>query len=517
MKSKFLPFLLSLAVLPVLIFRDYTPSNELRYLSIVDEALRNGDIFTFTNHGVQYADKPPLYFWILMLGKWLLGSHAMWFASLFSFIPALVIMLVMDRWVERETSAANRLSAQLMLMSCGLFLGLAVVLRMDMLMCMFIVLALRTFYRMLKGQGSKNRNAFLFPFYIFMAVFSKGPVGILVPLLSTFVFLLITGRVKTFGRYWGWKTFAVLLLGCFIWFGGVCWEEGGLNYLHDLLFRQTVGRAVNAFDHSAPFYYYFISVWYSLAPWALLLIGVIVAGACRRLIRSDLERFFMVIILSTLLMLSCFSGKLAVYLAPTFPFFVYLAVLLLSHFRWNQWLALTLVLPAVVFVAGLPALIVLGRMPGTEFLGQKLFYVAGGVLTVSGCAALYFLYRKKSLNKTINTLAFGLFCAIFVGGWDVPAINSELGYSELCRKAVELSKEKGTSGYCVLNVRRPENMDVYLHEGVKEVTEEEVLDNKYQNTILMISNKKIRSNKELQKFVDGKEHYVIGRFSVMVL
>ena len=64
MKSKFLPFLLLLAVLPVLIFRDYTPSNELRYLSIVDEALRNGDIFTFTNHGIQYADKPPLYLWI---------------------------------------------------------------------------------------------------------------------------------------------------------------------------------------------------------------------------------------------------------------------------------------------------------------------------------------------------------------------------------------------------------------------------------------------------------------------
>ena len=55
MKSKFLPFLLLLAVLPVLIFRDYTPSNELRYLSIVDEALRNGDIFTFTNHGIQYV------------------------------------------------------------------------------------------------------------------------------------------------------------------------------------------------------------------------------------------------------------------------------------------------------------------------------------------------------------------------------------------------------------------------------------------------------------------------------
>ena len=51
-------------------------------------------------------------------------------------------------------------------------------------------------------------------------------------------------------------------------------------------------------------------------------------------------------------------------------------------------------------------------------------------------------------------------------------------------------RRKNVSGYCVLNVRRSENMDVYLHERVKEVTEEEVLDNKYQNTILMISNKK---------------------------
>lgn len=114
-------------------------------------------------------------------------------------------------------------------------------------------------------------------------------------------------------------------------------------------------------------------------------------------------------------------------------------------------------------------------------------------------------------------LALGLFCAVFVGGWDVPAINGELGYSELCRKAVELSKEKNVSGYCVLNVRRSENMDVYLHERVKEVTEEEVLDNKYQNTILMISNKKYVRTRNWKSLLMVKEHYVIGRFSVMVL
>lgn len=48
-----------IALLPVLMLRDFTPDNELRYLSIADEALRDHTFFTFTNHGVPYADKPP--------------------------------------------------------------------------------------------------------------------------------------------------------------------------------------------------------------------------------------------------------------------------------------------------------------------------------------------------------------------------------------------------------------------------------------------------------------------------
>ena len=59
--------LFCMALLPILFLRDFTPLNELRYLSIADEALRNHTFFTFTNHGEPYADKPPLYFWFVML------------------------------------------------------------------------------------------------------------------------------------------------------------------------------------------------------------------------------------------------------------------------------------------------------------------------------------------------------------------------------------------------------------------------------------------------------------------
>lgn len=517
MKSKFLlSVLLLLAVLPVLIFRDYTPSNELRYLSIIDEAFRSGNIWTFTNQGLPYADKPPLYFWILMLGKWLLGSHSMWFGALFSFVPALVIMGVMDKWVSGDTPAANRFTGRLMMMSCGLFLGLAVILRMDMLMCMFIVLSLRTFYKMLKGEGSAGWNAFLFPFYVFMAVLSKGPVGILVPLLSTLVFLWITGRLRTFGRYWGWKTWGILLTGCVIWFCGV-YFEGGPEYLHNLLFNQTVNRAVNSFHHDAPFYYYFTSVWYSLAPWSLLLIGIIIAAACRKLIRTDLERFFMVVLLTTFAMLSCISSKIAVYLAPAFPFFVYLPVLLLSRFKWNHWMALAVALPAVVFCLAAPGLVVLGGMEATAFLGQPLFYAAGGVLTVSGVVSLFFLYREKSLNKAVNTIAIGLFLAIFVGGWSLPAINNRMGFADLCRKAEWVAKEKNLSGYITFDIRRPESMDVFVGKDVQNVSVTELLTNDYSGNVLMMPADAVTKGPLVQAFVEGKETYEEGPYLIVVI
>lgn len=103
--------LVFLMLLPMMIWRDFTPANELRYLSIADEALQNGILFSFYNHGIMYADKPPLYLWIVMLGKLIFGSHQMWFLSLFSLLPAFVIQVIMDKWTSIELSPGHRFSA----------------------------------------------------------------------------------------------------------------------------------------------------------------------------------------------------------------------------------------------------------------------------------------------------------------------------------------------------------------------------------------------------------------------
>ena len=513
MKGYKLFIFIVVALLPVLILRDYTPDNELRYLSIVDEAMENGTFFTFYNQGEIYADKPPLYFWLIMLGKYLLGGHYMWFLSLFSLIPAFVITKVMDKWIAGDVNETSRLTGMWMMMSCGLFTGMAVVLRMDMLMCMFITLSLYTFYKMVRREGNLRKLSYLFPVYIFLAVFSKGPVGILIPLVATIVFLLITGRIRDIGRYWGWETWGILLTGCILWFGAVYWE-GGNAYLNNLLFHQTIDRAVNSFHHEEPFYYYFISIWYSLLPWSLLLIGGIITALWKKMHRTELQTIFLTIIMVTFVMLSLISSKIAVYMLPAFPFFVYLPVTYLPHFRWNRWLALSIAVPALVFCCALPAFIVIAQMEETQYLGTALFYAAAGILTLTGCIAFFFLYKRKETENAIRSISSGLFCAVCLGGWTLPSINGEIGYRELCTQSMEFAQKHNLTEYHVWKIRRPESMDVYLKQSIQITTPEELAASGKHGIAFMVPSKRL---KELPPFFMDMEKQTIGKYTVFAI
>lgn len=512
-KSNALRYILySLAVLPIFIFRDFTPDNELRYLSIADEALRNGSFFTFTNHGLIYADKPPLYLWIVMLGKLIFDHHNLLFLGIFSFFPALVVVYVMDKWTKNVLSERERLLAQLMLLTSGFFIGTAIVLRMDMLMCMFIVLALYTFFRMFSGDG-KPRDTFLFPFFVFMAIFTKGPVGIIVPLISTSVFLVLKGEIKTIGKYWGWKTLVVLLTLCGIWFAGV-YAEGGNQYLHNLLFNQTVNRAVNSFTHKEPFYYYILTIWYSLAPWSLLIIGILLAGLKKKLVATDMERFFLVVASSTLVILSLFSSKLAVYMLPTFPFIVYLAVLLLKKLGTPRWMFLMVGIPAGILCLILPGVIIAPNFVNTNGISLSPGIIGAAlVLSVSGILAIKYLIAHQ-LHRGITILSAGMLLSVFVVSFAIPKLNPVIGLSQLCNQAKKSATEKGVANYYYCELRKGDNLDVYLGSELQKLRIQDLYKPNTIKTpaILFTFDKAIEVNDSLQVFIKGKRSFQSGSY-----
>lgn len=490
---------------PVMLTRDFTPSNELRYLSIANEVLADGHIFAFYNHGLAYADKPPLYFWIVMLCRLLFGHHSCLALSMFSLIPAFAITGIMDKWVMKGKPVMDRMALAGMTLTCVMFLGTMIVLRMDMLMCMFIVLALWTFYKMYTGEGARKSDSVMLPVWIFLALFTKGPVGLLMPPLSIAVFLAVKRDWKGFGKYLGLKTWGIIAGLAAIWIGCV-WIEGGSEYINNLLVKQTVGRAVNAFTHAKPFWFYLVAIIWCLAPYCLLLIGSFVAsllpvrkasveetcgsakskvsvpdtsGASNRQTqqRSDLEVLFLCTIISTIAMLSSFSSKLPIYLIPVFPFCVYLFPIVLDRIGERGWMRWSVGIFSIIFtVIGLAALTVLFGEIDIPALNNLLHEypfareapIINGViiLTLANILGIWFLIKRKVWNIPALLLGAGLFLTVFSASAVVKDINPYIGYGAICAKVPE-----GTDVVTVF-LHRPENIDAYIGRQITDYGKE---------------------------------------------
>ena len=479
----FVFFFTALCLFPVLMMKDWSPSNELRYIGIADEALRDGHIFAFHTHGEIYADKPPLYLWLIMLSRVIFGKHVPFILYMFSFIPALVIVQVMDKWIRLER-ASDRAVLALMALTMMMYLGMAVVLRMDMLMCMFIVLALFTFFKMYCGAGNLRSQRIMLPVWIFLALFTKGPVGILVPPISILVFLAVKGKIKDTGKYLGWRTWTIIAVLFGLWVFAA-YMEGGKEYINNLLFHQTVDRAVNAFHHKRPFWYYVPALFYTTAPYCLLLVGSVAAmlsvkwkerkdpSAQDPSTTDDAATLFLCVIISTFLMLSAFSSKLSIYLAPMFPFMVWLFPLVLDKTGWKRWMGWSLGIPAgILAFAGFAAIIVktfFGSDRGIaallsqySFAYSPLLWFAVGIIAVGNLMAVIFLLKKRPWNFAAFMMASSLLLGIYSASSLMPRVNDYIGYKNLC---AEIPSE---GRVVTLNVHRPDNMDVFIGREVED-------------------------------------------------
>ena len=455
------------ALLPLMLFRDPTVSNELRYLSIADEALRDGHIFAFYNHGVPYADKPPLYFWLMMVGKLVFGCHSMLWLSLLSLIPAFVTVAVLDRWCAPALDGKLRIAAAAALLTTFYFAGSAVTARMDMLMTMFITLALYTFYRMYEGD-SRLSLRIAFPVYIFLAIFTKGAVGFIVPLLCVPAFLLEKKQLRTIGRYWGWLTWGILALLCGLWFW-LAYREGGADYLHNLLFHQTVDRAVDAFDHKAPFYYYLLHFWYIMFPWCILVAGAIVIAFIRRRKMDDRTLFFCSTPVMIMLMLSLVSSKLDIYFLPAAGLAIYATFMLLPELGAKHFVRWALLVPLALAAILLPGAFYMSRnvADATNFTSVLspwlLVPLEAGII-----AAIPAIFHDNIKAATCR-FAAGLYAALFIFGLQVEKVNPYIGYRTICKEALSAAEENGIDRFVLATfpdgvplMERGENADVYL-------------------------------------------------------
>lgn len=376
----------------VMAHRGFSPANEARYISIVDDMLFGGRWFTLYVDGAMYTDKPPFFFQIIALLRLLFGSYCPLALYGISFISACGIAWVMDWAFCREGDGVlKRATLALAFMTSGLVMGEAMFLRMDLLMTLFIVGALAVFHK------SGGRYSWWIPICIFMALYTKGPMGLAMPVVAILVFLLLRRDYKAVGLYFGWRTWLVVGGLSVVWFA-MAWMEGGREYVESLVFGQISSRVFHGSVHNAPWYYYLWVLPLCVLPltplWLTAVIHPVKAnrGALRELPEAVL--LMLTAVVSSLLMLSVTPSKLAIYITPIVPFGVWLIGFLpMENKTVRSLFKLTCCLP---FVMALAVLVCMLLGPRFSLLGPYGFfylcttgYVAAAVmLVVSACGAV---------------------------------------------------------------------------------------------------------------------------------
>jgi 4-amino-4-deoxy-L-arabinose transferase-like glycosyltransferase len=312
--------------------RDLWFSDEVRHADAFRYLLEEGKGVLLYMNGAPYPDKPPLYFWFLRVLYAFLGTEGPMLHFAGAALSALLWLwasLALGRLVGRADRRTN-LASGIMLLSTGYIMGLIHYGRMDLLFSALILCSHILLYRALAGPGQdlpRMTAAFL---TAGIAVLVKGPLGLAFPLCSALLFVIWRGRPqRLLSRDFCCGLLAGLLPAA-IWLFLVFKTTGDADFILDsLLRRQVLDRALDTFHHKEAWHYYLTRLPVVLLPWTLLLFCLPWSGirprgfrAClgaARAPETDGTAYLWCMVVSALILLSCLSGKILIYLLPVLP------------------------------------------------------------------------------------------------------------------------------------------------------------------------------------------------------
>ena len=404
---------------------DLSGESEGNYAEIPREMLQTGDWVIPQLNFVPYLEKPPLFYWLTAMTYCVLGLNA--FAARFwSALPALLLVLMVFAFVRRARGASQdglRATTQatqtaLILATSAGMIAMARISYMDMLLCLCTAGALFCFYL---GEDTGRRGWYLGFFAAAgLAVLTKGLIGVVLPALAIFFYLLAQRRFSTLKQWpWGWGLllfFAItvpwhVMAGLrndrFTWFYFV--NEHWLRFL---------GRRMPKDYYGGSFYYQFLRVLLLFFPWSLW-IPLLTMGKAREFWRDKLNRFLISWFLAFLFFYTVSKAKANYYMMPALPALAMLVGTAMGDAFQNvskrrAWLAAVgaILLTSTGFYALLaifPYPILKKMAPGSyAFLLSASFCLTGCLL-----GALVAAWRGRA-NRSFGFVVAGVMVATFL-------------------------------------------------------------------------------------------------------
>lgn len=212
--KKWLPVLLLLATAILLLFLNLgtlglTDRDEGSNAEAAREMVESGDWTTPTLNGEPRFAKPAFVYWLMSAAFRMLGLNEV--AARVPSAVCMAVLILLQYWFLTTTRGPFiGLVGSLMLLLNIEMVAIGRTALTDSALIFFTTAALYGFWLGLHGEG-KQRHAFWL-FYVGMAIgmLTKGPIGVVVPLLGSIPYLIVTHRWKQFCQK-GFPTLGLLI------------------------------------------------------------------------------------------------------------------------------------------------------------------------------------------------------------------------------------------------------------------------------------------------------------------
>lgn len=384
-----------------------TNPDEVFYAQTAKEMAERSSWMTPYLFGEPQFEKPIFTYWLIRIGFALFGVTS--FGA--RFFPAVWALLgVLGTYFLGLLGFGDRKKAflaALVLMSSGLYFGLARTVFTDMFFSVFILLSLLSFYwaynRSFCGCGIVG-----FYFFAALAVLTKGPLGILLPLLTVLLFLTLRRQLGFFfsrSSFLGFCVFCIMALPWYIFMV----KEYGRDFIAEFFYNDHIRRVLEA-EHLANdrWYFYPLSIVGCMFPWSLFLLFALIRFVGRlRKNPSALEVFLACWISVIFVVFQTAHSKLVSYVVPLFPALALLAADYIEEalkgatraFFAIAWLATWCVLLAIPI-----GLVAASRMFASHVVSVRPIFVFG-LLFVSYILALLFFFLRRRRRVVVYALA----------------------------------------------------------------------------------------------------------------
>ena len=323
--------------------------DEINFAESSREMLVTENLFQVQINFEPFQEKPPLFFWLQSLSMKLFGVTEFSARLPNAFIGVLTLLLIFRIGSSMKGNRFGWIWALIYLGSLlpHLYYKSGII---DPVFNLFIFLGLYFFIRWVNESIYKHRIKFALIAGLFMglAVITKGPVGLLLLLLTVLVYWLFNRNKKLFNL----KEVLIFIAGfsfvSFFWFGYETIQNGPwfliefINYQIELFSQPVAG-------HKQPIYYHFVVILVGCFPMSFI--------AIPRFFRSSeqdsggFESWMKILFWVVLILFTVVSTKIVHYSSMTYLPLSFLAALEL--FRYSNRTSLTRWMNFFLIFAGL--------------------------------------------------------------------------------------------------------------------------------------------------------------------